>query len=87
MAVIACTSIAGWINDDVFFFLAGFAVGFSVALALAATQVVQPTRYEETLLEALGVRGMARHETERREKSGGRRVRWRLARKSGNSRK
>jgi membrane associated rhomboid family serine protease len=48
--------------------LAGFATGFSIALVLAATRIVQPTRYEETLLQMLGIHEMTTRETLGRER-------------------
>jgi membrane associated rhomboid family serine protease len=36
--------------------LAGFATGFAVALVLAASRLVEPTPYEQTLLQVLGLR-------------------------------
>jgi hypothetical protein len=46
--------------------LAGFVAGFLVARALASTRLVQPTRYEETLLPTLGIHRLTKDEAFRK---------------------
>ncbi len=63
--------VSVWLGEEGIGFvahLAGFMTGFSIALVLAATRIVEPTRYEETLLQMLGVHEMATRETLSRER-------------------
>jgi membrane associated rhomboid family serine protease len=57
--------------------IAGFVVGFLVAWVLASTRLVQPTRYEETLLQVLGIHRVRKDEAYRKERAAPAR-RWRL---------
>lgn len=52
-----------WLGDEDVGYVAhltGFALGFVVGLLLALKGIVEPTRYEETLLQALGIHEMTR---------------------------